>query len=437
MPVAPYIPASADSGSESNHTSDPLRVHLQAAASRQQFVVTDVPLSLPDPVFPLYADKMGDVDPPAKYLPQPGHNYRTRVGREAIAGAFRGWLYPYVKSQVLPGPFHPIIAYLFTEWKCNLDCHYCYSFDNRITGMCEDTARRSIDWLEDTGCRVLALMGGEVLLRPAFVHKVIYYAAKKGFWVYVPTNGRLMRPEVIDRLGDAGVATVNLAVDVVEEQEGLPKALAPIRPYFDYLIKKQYVYDFSVFFNINITRVNLDDVKRLTEIAHDCGIATDYHINEAPYLEQGHFQHATLNRTHIRKEDWPEVDAVVDWLIEKYRVGYKMVNSVNRMNEMKAFMRDQVEPWDCRAGQNSIVIRTDGTLAPCFPFYSATEDWGVVGAPRFDVRELNEMKVTCQKHCFSTLNHNLAYCYKASRAIKWVLKQAAHGFQGARGGFDD
>ena len=222
-------------------------------------------------------------------------------------------------------------------------------------------------------------MGGEVLLRPAFVHKVVYYAAKKGFWVYVPTNGRLMRPDVIDRLGDAGVATINLAVDVVEEQEGLPKALAPIRPWFDYLIKKQYVYDFSVFFNINITRVNLDDVKRLTEIAHDCGIATDYHINEAPNLEQQHFQHATLNRTYIRREDWPAVDEVVDWLIEKNRAGYKMVNSVNRMNEMKAFMRDQVEPWDCRAGQNSIIIRTDGTLAPCFPMYSATEDWGVVG----------------------------------------------------------
>ena len=437
MPVAPYVAASSDSEPGPNHISDTLRERLQTAAPRARLSLGDTPLSLPVPVFPQYPDKVGDVEPPAKYMPKRGHAYRTRASAPYIAGALCGWLYPWVKSRVLPGPFHPIIAYLFTEWKCNLDCHYCYSFDNRVQGMTEDMGRRAIDWLEDTGCRVLALMGGEVLLRPAFVHKVVYYAAKKGFWVYVPTNGRLMRPEVIDRLADAGVATVNLAVDVVEEQEGLPKALAPIRPYFDYLIKKQYVYDFSVFFNINITRVNLDDVKRLTEIAHDCGIATDYHINEAPYLEQEHFQHATLNRTHIRQEDWPEVDAVVDWLIEKYRAGYKMVNSANRLNEMKAFMRDRVEPWDCRAGQNSIIIRTDGTLAPCFPFYSATEDWGVVGAPRFDVRELNEMKVTCQKHCFSTLNHNLAYCYKASRAIKWVLKQAAHGFQGTRGGFDD
>jgi len=129
----------------------------------------------------------------------------------------RGWLFPYIKSRILRGDFHPIIAYLFTEWKCNLDCHYCWAFDNRVKGMTEDVARRSIDWLSSTTCRVLAMMGGEPLLRPAFAHKVVYYAAKKGFWVYVPTNGRLMKPQLIDRLADAGMAVVNLAVDSVDE----------------------------------------------------------------------------------------------------------------------------------------------------------------------------------------------------------------------------
>jgi len=41
-------------------------------------------------------------------------------------------------------------------------------------------------------------MGGEPLLRPDFIHKVVYYAAKKGFWIYIATNGRLLRPEVAD-----------------------------------------------------------------------------------------------------------------------------------------------------------------------------------------------------------------------------------------------
>ena len=152
----------------------------------------------------------------------------------------RGWLFPFVRSRILPGDFHPIIAYLFTEYKCNLDCRYCWAYDNRVKGMSEGIARTSIDWLRANGAGVLALMGGEALLRPQFVHKVIYYAAKKGFWVCLPTNARLLRPHVTDRIADAGVATVNFAVDAYDEKPGLPKALVRVRKYFDYLVKKQY-----------------------------------------------------------------------------------------------------------------------------------------------------------------------------------------------------
>ncbi len=396
-----------------------------------------VPMALPEPVFPLHPEKCGEVPPDPRSVPRNGRAYRTRVTPFMVRRALRGWLYPYLRSQLSLGHFHPIIAYLFTEWKCNLACHYCWAFDNRVKGMTEDTARRAIDWLHDNGCRVLALMGGEVLLRPQFAHKVVYYAAKKGFWVYVPTNGRLMRKEVIDRLADAGVATFNLAVDSVDARPELPKALNPIRREFDYLIAKQYVYDYSVFFNINITRINLADVMELTEIAHDVGIATDYHINEPPMLDQPHFKHKDGNSTFITREDWPRVDRVIDWLIDKNRSGYKMVNSVARLQQMKQFMRGRLQDWNCRAGQNSLIIRTDGTLAPCFPMYSASCDWGVVGKPKFEMNQLAQVKRECQPHCFSTLNHNLAYCYDAGRAFKWILKQGLHGFQGTTGSFEE
>ena len=113
-----------------------------------------------------------------------------------------------------------------------------------------------------------------------------------------------------------------------------------------------------------------------------------------------------------------------------------MVNSNTRLWQMVGFMKGDHFPWNCRAGQNSMIIRVDGTLAPCFPLYSATYDWGAVGAHKFDVPQLNEMKQTCQTHCFSTLNHNLGYCYDDARVIRWLLKQAGRGFQGVSGSFD-
>ncbi|MGA7629340.1 MAG: radical SAM protein [Terriglobales bacterium] len=124
-------------------------------------------LTLPVPVFPQYPEKLNDPGP--ERAPEGNRKW----GVKPIYRAMRGWLLPYVRSRVLPGDFHPITSYLFVEYKCNLDCWYCWSFDNRVKGMTEDVARRSIDWLHDHGCRVLACMGGEPLLRPDFIHKVV------------------------------------------------------------------------------------------------------------------------------------------------------------------------------------------------------------------------------------------------------------------------
>jgi hypothetical protein len=168
---------------------------------------------------------------------------------------------------------------------------------------------------------------------------------------------------------------------------------------------------------------------------------------------------------------------LIDWIIEKNKSGYQMVNSVQRLQEMKAFMRMsaavdlrqvgwygdgtqrthemqemlrsvpgivcddkggiQFSNWNCRGGQNNVVVRTDGTVAPCFPMYASTFDWGTVERHKFDPAQLSEMKKTCQRHCFSTLNHNLGYCYNDARVIRWLWKQAKNGFQGGARSFED
>ena len=377
---------------------------------------------LPEPVYPQH--------------PNPVEMTKREYQKLNAKRTWKTWGAPYFKSRWHAGELRPIIPYLFTEWKCNLDCHYCWSYNNAVKGMTEDVGKRSIDWIHSIGARVLALMGGEPLLRPKFIHKIVDYSAKKDIFVYLPTNARLLKPEVTDRLGDAGIATFNIAVDSVKERKSLPKAFEPIRANFDYLVKRQHHYGYSVMFNINICHNNMDDVVELTEIARANGIATDYHINETPMLEQSHFKHLDENQTYLTPEDWPKVDSLLDYLQDKRKNhGYKMANPVQHMEDMKLLMRGAVPPWDCRAGQNSLIIRTDGSLAPCFPMYSATHDWGTVGNHKFDVKQLDEMKVECTKHCLSTCNYILGYCYDNKRVITWGLKQALRGFKGASNGF--
>src|ERR1700756_3348685 len=228
-------------------------------------------LTLPEPKFPQHPELLND---PGPAVPPERRDWTA----PELYRKMRGWLFPYIRSRVYPGDFHPITAYLFLEYKCNLDCWYCWAFNNQVKGMTEDVARRSIDWLHNHGCRVLALMGGEPLLRPQFAHKVVNYAAKKGFWVYIATNGRLLRPEVTDRLADAGTAAFNFAMDAWDEKPSLPKALVPSQANLDYVLRKQYDYGYMVFFNMNICRNNHEDIKKLTEFARSRRVATDYHI---------------------------------------------------------------------------------------------------------------------------------------------------------------
>jgi len=379
------------------------------------------PLLLPEPIFPLYPERKG------KWMTEKEYQ---RIQRWR---GIKAWGIPYAKSRCYRRALRPIVAFLFTEYKCNLDCHYCWAYNNTHKGMTEDTARRSIDWLEDIGCRVLALMGGEPLIRWPFVYKVTYYAAKKGFFVYLATNGRLLRPKVIDRLGDAGLAVINLAVDSIDERPELPKALNPIKDNLNYMVKMQRYYGYTSFLNINITRINLEDVRELTEIGRQYNLATDYHINESPMMEQEHFKHKEANSTFITPDDYEKIDDLIDWLIEKHEQGYKMPNPKEQLANMKNMMRGQVKPWPCRAGQNTLIIRENGTLAPCFPMYGATHDWGQVEQHKFDLVQLDEMKKSCNTTCFSTLNSIVGHCYSDMRVLKWIWKQAKNRFRGVTG----
>jgi hypothetical protein len=63
---------------------------------------------------------------------------------------------------------------------------------------------------------------------------------------------------------------------------------------------------------------------------------------------------------------------------------------------------------------------------------------GFIDRPKFDQSQLSTMKTTCQRHCFSTLNYNFAYCYHDARVIKWLWSNGIKNkFQGGVCSFED
>jgi len=343
--------------------------------------------------------------------------------------AFQRWVVPYVNSRVHPDAFRPVLCYLFTEWQCNIDCHYCFQYNNQLPGMDLDTATSAVDWLKSLGCRVIPLMGGEPLLRKDFVLEVIRYGAENDFFMYLPTNGYLLDKSFIDEVGRAGVAAINLAVDCVAPRKGLPKALLNIEPQFRYLVEKQEKYGYLVFFNINICRNNLKDVKLLTEIAHQNRIGTDYHLNEPPhgFVNVDHYAHADDDMLSITTAQFSEVAELLDWLIEKQRQGWPMVNPIEHLKAFKERMYGPMRPWDCRAGHNGALIRPDGSLSPCFDLITYDHDWGRIWEPRFVEQELRAVKERCLPLCSSTCFYTMGHYYDLHALPEWVRKHTRVG----------
>jgi len=342
--------------------------------------------------------------------------------------AFRRWVIPYINSRLHPSQFRPVLCYLYTDWRCNIDCHYCFQYDNSRPGMSLETAKSSLDWLKSVGCRVVPLMGGEPLIRKDFVLEVIRYGTRNGFFVYLPTNGRLLDRAFIEEMGRAGVAAVNLAVDCVELKPGLPKALAKIESQFHYLVGSQKKYGFLVFLNINICRNNLEDVRRLTEIAHQFQIGTDYHLNEPPqgFTSVEHYKHSD-DGLHVTPDQYDQVDELLDWIIDKHRQNWPMVNSIAHLEAFKSRMRGRINNWDCRAGLNGALIRPDGSLSPCFDLICYDEDWGHIWEPRFDSDKLEQVKQKCLPHCSSTCFYTMGHYYNLRHIPQWVRKHTRVG----------
>lgn len=344
--------------------------------------------------------------------------------------AYKSWLVPYLKCRILSREFRPLLSFLYTDLNCNLDCHYCYSRGKKIPGMTIEGGKRAVDWIESAGCRVLAYMGGEPLLRKDFILELTRYATTKDFFVYLPTNGILLDEAFIDEIGEAGIAAVNLAVDSLNGREGLPKSFARVRRQFEYLVQQEKRYGFITFLNINISERNVEDVKPLTELAHNYGVPTDYHINEPPLISYDTYSHPHEGGW-ITEHSYQMVDDLIDWLIEKNLAGYTMVNSVEHLHAMKLFIRHQLPPWPCCAGRLTMVIRLDGSFAPCFELYGSQEDWGSVHeGPKFDSGRLARLRKQCTPHCLSTCNYQVKhYAHSLLYSLQWVAKHAqAHFF---------
>jgi len=151
-------------------------------------------------------------------------------------------------------------------------------------------------------------------------------------------------------------------------------------------------------------------------------------------MEQEHFNIFT-KRHYIRPQDFPVVDELLDWLIDKQRQGWKMsIRLLVLAEHERVHLRGGGEHWGMpRRTELADYSNQTGRWLRAFPCITLNYDWGTVGNQKFDVQQLSDMKKGCEPNCFSTLGYNVAYCYSSARVDEVAVEASPERLPGCKG----
>lgn len=166
----------------------------------------------------------------------------------------------------------PYMVMFETTLMCNMFCEYCIfgeegKFNDLQTRAVRERIFKRIDEFCEMGIFALSFSGGEPLLNPN-TSDYIAYAADKGMWTSMPTNGLLIK-KFAD--GVARLDMLEVSIDSLNPQrfakrrgvDGLPKILHNL----EFVLKKRKPFTTQI--NAAVNMENLADLDGLGEFCRE------------------------------------------------------------------------------------------------------------------------------------------------------------------------
>lgn len=123
----------------------------------------------------------------------------------------------------------PYAAHLYLTDRCNLECAYCNEYDNEAPHPETEKLKAWMRKLQELGVGRLNFLGGEPLLHPDVVELVRHARSLGYFRVGMSTNGLLLTQDLLRRLEEAGLGSIQISVDRMTPTASTRKSLKSIR----------------------------------------------------------------------------------------------------------------------------------------------------------------------------------------------------------------
>ncbi len=329
--------------------------------------------------------------------------FRDAYWRKGLVSVVKGIANFGVRKPFVPGaPFQVVWDITYA---CNLRCKHCYAtagkpLEDELT---TDEAIDVIDRLNRLGVTIIAFSGGEPLVRRD-IFELTSYAAEKGIYVAIATNGTLITESMARRMKENGVGYVQISLDGRRERHD---AFRGIRGCFDRTVEgiRNAVRE-GLFVNVSmtVTRYNYEDVGFVVDLCEKLGVNWFMHYNFIPTgrgrdiidADISPEEREELLKFLYRKNEESNI-SLLSTAPQFARVALQCRGSIlptHFYNVSGYGLRDLAEfVGGCGAGRFYFAIKANGDIQPCvfFPL--------VVG----NVREADLEDLWMHNHVFEDL----------------------------------
>jgi MoaA/NifB/PqqE/SkfB family radical SAM enzyme len=282
----------------------------------------------------------------------------------------------------------PIHAQVVVTYECNLACAYCHEYAPGAPLVPFDVLARRIDKLAELGAFTIDLLGGEPLLHPDIARLVARVKATRGGanFATVITNAFKLTPALVDAFNDAGLDCMQVSVDGVDPEPGLPKSLRSVLPKLAILAERAR---FQVKIQTVLTEASWRRYAEFRELL-------------APFDFEFGFSllHDDAGRIAIRGAHFAE-------LLRRHELFPGM--AFFRRHAAEMLVGDFSRPWKCLGGFKYLYVNPDGRVQYCSQVVGRgrpVEALTVADLRAADVHKPCE--AGCALGCVRTVSHAMA-----------------------------
>ena len=161
----------------------------------------------------------------------------------------------------------PFYSTLFVTARCNSRCSFCNVRNNKQKDLPLEKMKTIIDEMNDFGIRVVAVTGGEPMLRSDIFEILRYIESKKMIYSIV-SNGTLWDEEMANEIRKRKLFTLSFSLDTLDRKkyigirgvDGLPRLKNTITMFREKPLRNSYVSTLTT-----VVKQNIDELPDIIE----------------------------------------------------------------------------------------------------------------------------------------------------------------------------